>query len=230
MALEPMVKPIAYCEIDRYAQAVLLSRMADGTLPKAPIWDDIRTLDVGKLGCTGDIDIIYGGFPCQDISIAGPQTGLAGERSGLFFEIIRLVNEIRPEFVFLENVANVTVRELERILLEFTALRYDCRWTIVSAGELGARHRRERWWLLAHTMRAGLPESRDRQTAASSHRGPARTPAFTMVQNKLWEATDAECARMDDGIRPITHRIKCLGNAVVPLQAREAFQRLSGLK
>src|SRR5216684_4770914 len=107
-ALEGYVQPVAYCENDRYAQGVLLSRMANGDLPNAPIWSDILTLRGAMLPRTPEI--IYGGFPCQDISVAGRGKGLDGERSGLFFEIIRLVGEIRPRFVFLENVAAITVR------------------------------------------------------------------------------------------------------------------------
>ena len=82
MALSEWVKPIAYCEIDPYAQAVLLSRMQDGRLHRAPIWDDIRKLDSSEL--IGNIDIIYGGFPCQDVSSCGTGKGLDGERSGLW--------------------------------------------------------------------------------------------------------------------------------------------------
>ena len=147
-ALEGYVQPVAYCENDRYAQAVLLSRMASGDLPTAPIWDDVRTLDAKSLD--SQIEIIYGGFPCQDISVAGRGAGLDAERSGLFFEIVRLVGEIRPRFVFLENVAVITVRGAERVVGEFCRLRYDCRWGILSAADVGANHQRERWWLMAY--------------------------------------------------------------------------------
>jgi hypothetical protein len=136
VALSPWVHPVAYCENDRYAQAVLLSRMAQSDLPHAPIWDDVRTLSPD---CIPGVDIITGGFPCQDISVAGTGAGLDGERSGLFFEIIRLTRELRPRFVFLENVPAITVRGLHRVLMEFTAIGYDCRWTIVSAAEIGSR-------------------------------------------------------------------------------------------
>jgi hypothetical protein len=83
LALSPWVRPVAYCENDRYAQAILLSRQASGDLPIAPIWDDIRTLTYSILPVV-KIDIIYGGFPCQDISVAGLGAGLEGKRSGLF--------------------------------------------------------------------------------------------------------------------------------------------------
>lgn len=146
LALAPWVRTVAYCESDRYAQAVLLSRMREGSLDLAPIWDDVRTLDAASLP---PIDIIFGGFPCQDISAAGLGKGLAGERSGLFFEIARLTDVLRPAFVFLENVPAITSRGLDRVIGTFSELRYDCRWTVVSAAELGAPHLRKRWFLLA---------------------------------------------------------------------------------
>src|SRR5690606_10421534 len=115
LALAPWVRPVAYCENDRYATAVLLSRMRTGDLPCAPIWDDVRTLRGDMLP---SVDIIYGGFPCQDISCAGRGAGLAGGRSGLFFEIARLARELRPRFVFLENVPAITTRGLGDVLGE----------------------------------------------------------------------------------------------------------------
>jgi DNA (cytosine-5)-methyltransferase 1 len=154
LALKPWIRPVVYCEIERHAQGVLLSRMADGSLPTAPIWDDVRTFD-GR-PWRGRIDIISGGFPCQDLSVAGDGKGLEGERSGLFFEIVRLTREIRPRFLFLENVPALAVRGLDRVLLELTALGYDARWTIVSAAEVGAPHRRERIWILAHANGYGV--------------------------------------------------------------------------
>ena len=147
-ALEGYVRPIAYCENDRHAQGVLLSRMATGDLPLAPIWDDVRTLRATDLPIYPEI--IFGGFPCQDLSCAGRGAGLEGKRSGLFFEITRLVGEIRPRFVFLENVSAITVRGSERVVGELCKLGYDARWGILSASDVGANHRRERWWLLAH--------------------------------------------------------------------------------
>ena len=167
LALEPWVWPVAYCENDRHAQAVLFSRMAEGRLPLGPVWDDVRTL---RGSMCGPVDIIYGGFPCQDISIAGLGAGLEGERSGLFFEIIRLARELRPRFVFLENVPAITLRGLDRVLLEFTALGYDCRWTVVSAAEVGAPHLRERWFLLAHANGSGLREQQSRSQRRQSRK------------------------------------------------------------
>lgn len=148
LALSEWVRPIAYCDIEPYSQQVLLSRMLEGKLPRAPIWNDVTTLrgtDLPK------VDIIYGGFPCQDISVAGIGKGLEGKRSGLFFEIMRLAKEIKPKFLFLENVPAITSRGLETVIREINEIGYDARWCCLSAAEVGANHKRERWWLLAYS-------------------------------------------------------------------------------
>lgn len=279
-ALEGYVTPIAYCENHRYAQSVLLSRMATGDLAVAPIWDDVRTLS--RLDLQGKAEIIYGGFPCQDISVAGRGEGLGGKRSGLFFEVIRLVSDIRPRFVFLENVSAITVRGAERVIAEFSRLRYDCRWGLLSASDVGANHRRERWWLLAYSKRIGGRQfdsppheegKRLLQTKRSQSSHSIR-PGCTDVENasgirldktgswkfdasnkKLsnangkspsksrrarsgwpefgdsdWWAIEPNVGRVAHGIPQRVDRLTALGNAVVPAQAREAFERLMGLK
>jgi DNA (cytosine-5)-methyltransferase 1 len=123
IALAPWCRPVAYCENDRYAQGVLLSSMRSGKIGVAPIWDDVRTLGAKTVR---NIDIIYGGFPCQDLSCAGTGAGLDGERSSLFFEIARLAGELRPRFVFLENVPAITTRGGTRVIAELAGLGFDC--------------------------------------------------------------------------------------------------------
>ncbi len=156
--LHRWVKVVAYCEIERGAQRVLLSRMARGEIDDAPIWDDVSTLR-GDMFPT--VDIIAGGFPCQDISLAGNGGGVDGKRSGLVFEYLRLISECRPRFVFMENVPALTIRGLDRVLLGLHALGYDARWTIVSAAEVGAPHLRERIWILAHSRDARTDSDSD---------------------------------------------------------------------
>jgi DNA (cytosine-5)-methyltransferase 1 len=140
-------RTLLYCEADPHAQAVLLSRMAEGAIDVAPISTDVREITAEFVDMP--IDIIFGGFPCQDISCAGKGTGLDGERSGLFFEIVRLAGEIKPTFLFLENVSAIRTRGLDRVILELTEVGYDLRWCMLSAADVGAPHRRERWFLLA---------------------------------------------------------------------------------
>jgi DNA (cytosine-5)-methyltransferase 1 len=150
LALSEWTRTIAYCDFDKHAQSVLLSRMRSGDIKPAPIWDDVSTLTAEQFSCP--IDIIVGGFPCQDISVAGKGAGINEEtRSGLFFQVVRLVRELRPTFIFLENVPAIRTRGLDIVLRELTQAGYDCRWTMLSASSVGALHKRERWFLLAHT-------------------------------------------------------------------------------
>lgn len=247
LALEEWVRPVIYCESDPYCQGVLLSRMRSGNLSRAPIWDDVRTLKAELL--PGDIGIIYAGFPCQDISVAGTGRGLEGERSGLFFEIVRLVNEIRPEFVFLENVAAITIRGMERCLSELVALGYDCRWTILSAAAVGAPHVRERWWMLAHINEAGRRELHEgepqRQQGGESKVADDASPRLQRAEWQgldrergpdgssgcdNWWATEPSVVRVVHGLPFRRDRIKGLGNSVVPQCAKEAFKILMGLQ
>lgn len=260
VALSPWVKPVAYCEKERYAQSVLLSRMGDGSVPRAPIWDDIKTLRGESLNPL--IDIVYGGFPCQDISVAGNGAGLAGERSGLFFEICRLVKEIKPAFIFLENVPAIRTRGLREVIRALTDLGYDCRWTRVSAQEVGANHKRERWFLLAHSNSTNIRNQQRRSRGKSGQReiesrhngqkesvansesfgleekhnepcrGEPAKPIFRrsgLNYGSDWWSVEPNVGRVANGIPFRVDRLRGLGNAVVPPQAREAFERLMGL-
>lgn len=254
LALKPWVKPVAYCEVDRYCQGVLLSLMGKGIIPKAPIWDDLRTLTGSVL--RREVDFLSGGFPCQDLSVAGDGAGLEGQHSGLFFEVIRLTRELRPRFVFLENVPAITVRGLDRVLLEFTALGYDCRWTIISAAEVGAKHQRDRWFLLAHANGESLrlPDPRKRlsplhvagtlENGKTAHTHSQRMAlgwasfgleekkpfGLDLLEGDNWDEYARFLLRVDHGVPNRAHRIRALGNSVVPQSVRKAFQILSGLQ
>jgi len=220
LALSEWVNPVAYCENDRYAQSVLLSRMAESKLPRAPIWDDVRTLTRKQFDLP--VDIIYGGFPCQNISVAGKGDGIHGDRSGLFFEIIRLVDEIKPSLVFLENVPAIRVRGLREVLREFTERGFNCRWTMLSAKEVGACHKRERWFLLAYSESdRARRHSRGTKTPSTVNGSSLQKP----MSYGAW-SSQPTIYRGNNGLSYRSHRIKCLGNSVVPIQAKEAFKRL----
>jgi DNA (cytosine-5)-methyltransferase 1 len=226
VALSDWVRPLAYCEIDPYCQAVILSRISTRDLEQAPIWNDIRTLNAYLF--EGAIDIIYGGFPCQDISITGKGKGLEGERSGLFFEILRLAEEIKPEYVFLENVAAITSRGGLRVVREIAEMGYDCRWCTISASSIGALHKRERWFLLAHAKSKRLEEAG--QPIRQEEEFPLH---YNTIEYEGWDKEPKDkfaVVGMANGIQDRTHRIRALGNAVVPHQAREAFKVLMGIK
>ena len=140
---------ICAVEIEDYARRVLLARQRDGSLPRFPIWDDIRTFD-GR-SWRGRCDIVTGGFPCQDISLAGRGEGIDGERSGLWSEMCRVILEVRPRFAFVENVPALTSRGLDRVLGDLAELGYDARWCVLGADDAGAPHHRKRIWILAYS-------------------------------------------------------------------------------
>ena len=243
LALSEWIRPIVYCEIEPYCQSILLQRMQEGNLPKAPIWDDIRTL---RSETFPKIDIIYGGFPCQDISIAGLQKGLEGKRSGLVFEIFRLVNEKKPSFIFLENVPNIRTKGAERVCKELAERGYDCRWCNISASDVGAKHKRERWFLLAHSesnipnyLLTGIrekPESGSENVSDTKCKGlegqcksQRIQKTHTNISDSSQWAVEPAMGRMVNGLPHRVDRIKALGNSVVPLQVKTAFKMLMGI-
>ena len=199
-------------------------RIASGELPSAAIWDDITTLQGKNLP---EIDIIYGGFPCQNISCTGDGKGLAGERSGLFFEIVRLCSELKPRFIFLENVPAIVFRGGEEVIKNFAQLGFSCRWGIVSAASCGARHIRKRFFLLAYA------EGKRLQTSRQPLRSTPPQPIFNHdAQCLLWDKEPEnkfEMAGVVNGLSRRVDRTKALGNAVVPRQAKKAFEILMGL-
>ncbi len=254
-ALRGLVRTVAYCEIERGAQRILLRRMRKGHISVAPIWDDVRTLRKGHI--IEPIDIITGGFPCQDVSSAGMRKGLDGERSRLFFEVIRLVREFRPRFVYLENVPGLLVRGMDRVSAELAGLQYDHRVGVLSAFDVGAPHLRERVWILAsdskRTGQGGLQQIGELGSTDSVWAGGAgEEKPFTNTTSKglqRWiESAPARNAftfgsgsgfgtgsrrlpqptvcRGDDGFTDRGDRLRALGNGWVPQTAREAFKRL----
>lgn len=145
-------RTVCAVEIDPYARSVLLARQNDGALAPFPVWDDIRTFD----GTTwrGAVDVVSGGFPCQDISAAGRGAGIDGERSGLWAEMARIIREVRPRFAFVENSPMLTSRGLGRVLGDLAEMGFDAEWGVLGADDVGAPHIRKRIWILAHAERA----------------------------------------------------------------------------
>lgn len=140
-------RTVCAVEIDPYARSVLLARQNDGTLAPFPVWDDIRTFD-GTAWC-GAVDVVSGGFPCQDISAAGNGAGLEGERSGLWVEMARIIREVRPRFAFVENSPMLTSRGLGTVLGDLAEMGFDARWGVLGADDCGAPHMRKRIWIMA---------------------------------------------------------------------------------
>src|SRR5258708_2164912 len=141
------MRTVAFCEIDPFCRRVLAKHW-----PDVPVYDDVRTLTAARVGSCGQlIDVICGGFPCQDISFAGKGAGIGGERSGLWSEYARIIGEVRPKYVIVENVAALLGRGLERVLGDLAALGFDAEWHCIPASAVGAPHRRDRVWIVAHS-------------------------------------------------------------------------------
>lgn len=250
LALSEWVEPVCFVEIAEYPQEVLRKNF-----PRVPIWDDLRTFD-GK-PWRGRVDLIAAGFPCQDISAANPNgKGLDGERSGLFFEVVRVIREVRPYFVFLENSPRLR-KYMGTVASELAELGYECRWMPVSAAEVGAWHLRKRLFVVAadiDRVRGRVQQGRrggeSRERSAIDHGdgqdGHSHSKSPKEIR-QVCRGSDAEppgadwwldepdvgrvvhglSTRLDKRIR--AERIKALGNCMVPAQAKEAFKRLMGL-
>jgi DNA (cytosine-5)-methyltransferase 1 len=147
-------RTVCAVEWDAYAASVLVARQNDGCLPPFPVWDDVQTFD--GTAWRGRVDVVSGGFPCQDISAAGKGAGIDGERSGMWAHMARIIGEIRPRFAFVENSPMLTLRGLDRVLGDLSSLGYDAEWGTVGAehaiaysGTRCADHERIRIWILA---------------------------------------------------------------------------------
>lgn len=140
-------RTVCAVEWEQYPASVLCARQNDGLLPPFPIWDDVQTFD-GK-PWRGIVDVVSGGFPCQDISAAGRGAGIDGERSGMWGEMARIIHEVRPKFVFVENSPMLTSRGLGRVLGDLASMGFDARWGVLGAADVGANHQRDRIWICA---------------------------------------------------------------------------------
>ena len=232
LALAPYMTPLLYCEYDKFCQQVLVSRMRDGDIEKAPIHGDIKTL---HLSASLKPVLIAGGFPCQDISTAGNQLGMAGSRSSLFFEIMRLVDENPSvQILFLENVANIVKCGMEEVVTELRKRHFDLYWTTRAASAHGAPHQRARWFCLA--VRGSVShhldeidriefEEKEKERDKNEEKRERRilgtwetewTPRITFRPPTVDESWDESWI----------HRSHTLGNTVVPIVVRSAFLEL----
>lgn len=203
------MKTVAFCEIDEYARKVLKKHW-----PDVPIDRDITKRDF----FSGEADVICGGFPCQDISDAGKRTGLAGQRSGLWRELVRAIRLVRPLYALVENVAALLGRGMATVLGDLAAIGYDAEWHCIPASAVGAPHPRDRIWIVAHPRVSRL--SRIHEAGGRKH---MQSVAPTLRRD--W-TPEPEMDRVANGIprRLVLDEIRVIGNAVVP-QIPEAIGR-----
>jgi DNA (cytosine-5)-methyltransferase 1 len=175
-------RTVCAVELNPYCRNVLLARQRDGHLPRFPIWDDVCTFD-GRVW-RGSVDVVSGGFPCQDISSAGKGAGIDGEQSSLWFQMARVVREVGPRFVFVENSPMLATRGLGRVLGNLAEMGFDAEWGVYSAADAGAPHLRKRMWILGYANGKGesdgpvddrkTPRVREMAYTPGERRGQAR--------------------------------------------------------
>jgi len=178
-----------------YPRRVLLARQRDGILPRFPIWDDVQTFDGSPW--RGRVDVVRGGFPCQDISAAGKGAGIDGARSGMWFHMARIVREVRPRFVFVENSPMLTSRGLGRVLGDLAAMGYDAEWGVLGAVDVGAPHERGRIWIAAHA--AGVDRNSRRAEPARQLRAPRPADGSDDVANSIISQADSKRGSCEPG-------------------------------
>lgn len=206
---------VRFCEIDEDCRQVLKRHS-----PNISISEDVRELSLPE----GFADVITGGFPCQDLSAAGKREGLSGERSGLWYQMRRIISEVRPKFAIVENVPNFLSGNggawFGEFLGSLAEIGYDAEWRCISAAELGFPHKRERLWIVAYPKSFGLDVSIFEEI---------KLPQNTQRQKEAFGGADIggycypaipEHIRMDDGLPfeldEIKSRIRMLGNSIVP--------------
>lgn len=194
LALQEDVRTVCYVEWDGYCQEVLKKRMQEGWLDEAPIWSDICSFS-GK-EWAGRVDIVFGGFPCQPFSVAGKNEGADDERN-MWPETYRIIREVRPAFVFLENVTGLFNHEyIKTIFGQLAEAGYDCRWTTVQAAEVSAPHRRERIFILAYLnpeWRDGVyAGQQDTKRGVASDIDDSKRPRFKQHSRKILSDQESE--------------------------------------
>ena len=231
-----------FVECDPYCQRILQKHW-----PAVALHSDVRTFTAEP----GMFDVITAGFPCQDLSQAGRRRGLSAERSGLFYEVIRLAREVRPRFVLFENVGNLLSHQggesFQEVLFQIAKAGFDAEWAVIPASDVGACHQRKRIWIVAYSNQVGscgsdisLPGLRGPNTGGKIELGSGEAsraqrwsyrPAWGKSLTPYWRGYVSKPAlrRGDDGLSGRVDRIKALGNSIVPQVAAIPLQRIKEL-
>jgi DNA (cytosine-5)-methyltransferase 1 len=208
-------RTVCAVEWEKYPASILLARQNEGLLPPFPIWDDVQTFD-GK-PWRGIVDVVSGGFPCQDISSAGKGEGIEGERSSMWKHMARIIGEAKPTYAWIENSAMLVKRGLGTVLKDLAEMGYNAEWGVFSAGAVGANHERQRIWILAYS---NLPQCKGRSISSGIHKKD------TNFGNSRWWQDSSGIHRMDDGVAARMDRLKAIGNGQVPTVAANAWTSL----
>ena len=218
-------RTVCAVEKDPAARDILVSRQNDGSIATFPIWDDIQTFD-GKQW-KGVVSVVSGGFPCQDISIAGKGEGITGKRSGLWGEMARVVSEIQPRFVFVENSPKLTIRGLGRVIGDLAAMGYDTRYGVLGGKSIGGCADGERIWILAYEADSvGWFAPRFQGGVIDQRRTSRREFERAIGACSSPEAHASRIGNLDGMARDMD-RLRCTGNGQRPALAAMAFRILS---
>jgi len=228
-------RTVCAVEIEPYPASVLCQRQNDGILPPFPIWDDIRTFN-GR-PWRGIVDVVSGGFPCQDISSAGKGAGIDGKRSGLWKEMLRIIGEVRPKFALVENSPILTVRGIERVFGDLAEMGFDSEYGTISAAVAGAPDIRERIWILAYPMQNRFNLASGEQPSGNVEErnffprwwGKLKTARLVDGLPPIMDIEPQAAAiigRVDDGLADQVDRLAAIGNGQVPAVVRLAWNIL----
>lgn len=200
---------VAFCEVNPAPQKVLKAHW-----PEVPIYGDIDTefLPWVENYYYNKVDVVTGGFPCQDLSTAGKGAGLEGQRSGLWWKLRDVIKETKPKYAIIENVAALRSRGLDQVLGSLSTLGYDAEWHCIPASALGAPHRRDRIWIIAYPQRDKQP--REEPCLRSLGRMGREFQSFPWDRD--WKDTLREFRGMDDGLSYRVDRTDTLRNTIVP--------------
>ncbi|WP_455659058.1 DNA cytosine methyltransferase [Phocaeicola faecalis] len=204
------------CEIEDFQRSILKQEF-----PDTKQYEDIRELQSPE-----HVDIISGGFPCQDISIAGKGVGISGERSGLWSEMFRIIREVRPRYVLIENSPMLLVRGFEKVLCDLSKIGYDAEWKCISNSFFGYPHKRLRLYVCAYSNQIRRNEIKVLPSIFNEESKwfqVQRREFSRMSGESFWSKDYAEFLRMDNGISYNVHRLEAIGNAVNPIIAGYLF-------
>lgn len=201
-----------------------MRRQNEAHLSPFPIWDDVRTFR-GE-AWRGVVDVVSGGFPCQDISAAGKGAGISGERSGLWREMARIVREVGPRFVFVENSPVLTSRGLGTVLGDLAGMGFDARWCVLGGFEGGSPSDGKRIWVVGSADHGsdgeedelGVRSRRQREILGENPEGDLQNP---------WRKTYSKLLRVGNGVANRMDRVRAIGNGQVPAVAQLAWETLT---